>query len=361
MKLAPGVVVFVVAEALHAFIDRILAGELRAKGRDGSAKQTTRSARETCSTDLNNTLAETQKIVSERMKQCTYYLGNDSYEVLLSFVENIDPEFLKLIDALNEKNIPVEHRKKLAFMSFLWQLEVPDDVDLSQFRPGAEVALRVKYQFKDDSYNCNFGMCLAQDADKIMLPHMQKLKRDDGKWSMKNEDTPDQNDRDLWRLNIVKQEDGTLKVLEYEEGCSLKVFPKTFQTTSKKEATVEAEIAVGSTAGCLFTDEPGTQELIEYPGAMMALYIKIGQMFYTIKTFNGDQCCSCLEAMNDENKTLFDPCGHAMCNTCAHEWAKSAKRDRCPICRGDIKHRLLQGKRSLPEDVPEDAPVASKK
>ena len=84
----------------------------------------------------------------------------------------------------------------------------------------------------------------------------------------------------------------------------------------------------------------------------MMLYVKISQMFYPMETFNGDECCSCLQAMTDANKTLFDPCGHGMCNTCADQWAGV-----CPLCRRVINHRLLQTKRSVPEGVSEDAPA----
>ena len=56
-------------------------------------------------------------------------------------------------------------------------------------------------------------------------------------------------------------------------------------------------------------------------------------LFYVVNADNKEECCICLEKM--ENCTYL-PCTHKIHNECAVKWFQEYRNDECPLCRINI-------------------------
>lgn len=51
------------------------------------------------------------------------------------------------------------------------------------------------------------------------------------------------------------------------------------------------------------------------------------------------ECCLCMDTLSDENRAIFNPCGHArICLDCAVDVYNTEKK-QCPMCREKIRKK----------------------
>ena len=62
---------------------------------------------------------------------------------------------------------------------------------------------------------------------------------------------------------------------------------------------------------------------------------KASQQLDSKAAAEGDECCICLEVMNEDKKLILD-CGHVFHQECINQLRKMGVRQVCPLCRADL-------------------------